>query len=141
MNAHGETIPRKRSGWCKLTISAMIPCVLGIFTIIFTLQQRDLSNRQRQQDRWQQLDSQREELFNSYINDISKFLMQESNNHSTINSNGLIYIRTKTLTILRTLDSERKKYIVLFLYVNGLIHDHGLDLRDADLNNVQLIGP
>lgn len=102
---------------------------------------KDLSKQQRDQDQWHQLYSQRQTLFNAYIDDTSKFLTKQSINHSTIDKTALLYIRTKTLTVLRTLDIQRKRYIVLFLYENGLIREHGLDLRDADLNNVQLIGP
>ncbi|CAF3516960.1 unnamed protein product [Rotaria sp. Silwood1] len=141
MDDHGTKTRRKPLSWCKLIISALIPCVLGIFTILFTLQQQDLSKQQQQQERWHQLDSQRQTSFNAYIDDISKFLAQEMAIHPVIDKTSLLYIRTKTLTVLRTLDAERKKYVLLFLYESGLIRNSGLDLRGADLNNVQLIGP
>ncbi|UJR19876.1 hypothetical protein I4U23_023009 [Adineta vaga] len=42
---------------------------------------------------------------------------------------------------LRTLNSERKKYVILFLYESGLLDGSGLDLNGVDLNDVQFIGP
>ncbi|CAF2609987.1 unnamed protein product [Rotaria sp. Silwood2] len=141
MDSYETNSRRKSLGWCKLVISALIPCVLGIFTIIFTLQQQDLSKQQQEQERWHQLDSQRQTSFKAYIDDISKLLKQQSTMSPMIEKISLLYIRTKTLTVLRTLDVERKKYVILFLYESGLIQDSSLDLRGADLNNVQLIGP
>ena len=126
--------------WCKLLISALVPCLLGVFTIMFTLQQQDLSKQQQEQERWHKLDAQHQTSFNAYIDDISKFLTQKSNMTPVLEQT-LLYVRTKTLTVLRTLDTERKKFVVLFLYESGFIRDSGLDLRGADLNNVQLVGP
>ncbi|CAF4596236.1 unnamed protein product [Rotaria socialis] len=141
MDVHEKKILRKRPGWCKIVISTLIPCILGIFTIIFTLQQQNLSKQQQAQQHWHQLDSQRQQSFTTYIDDISEHLTQPSGIDPVTNKTSLLYIRTKTLTVLRTLDVERKKYVVLFLYESGLIRDSRLDLSGADLNNVQLIGP
>jgi uncharacterized protein YjbI with pentapeptide repeats len=121
-------------------ISALVPCHLGVSTIIFTFQQQDLSKQQQEQDRWHQFDSQRQTSFNAYIDDISRFLTQKSNT-TPVPEQTFLYARTKTFTALRTLDSERKKFVVLFLYESGFLRDPGLDLLGADLNNVQLIGP
>ncbi|CAF1334146.1 unnamed protein product [Rotaria magnacalcarata] len=141
MNVHEKKILQKRPGWCKIVISTLIPCILGIFTIIFTLQQQQLSKQQQDQQHWHQLDSQRQQSFTTYIDDISEYLTQSSGIDPVTNKTSLLYIRTKTLTVLRTLDVERKKYVVLFLYESGLIRDSRLDLSGADLNYVQLIGP
>ncbi|UJR19683.1 hypothetical protein I4U23_022817 [Adineta vaga] len=140
-NDHKSNVRRKPSGWCKLAISALVPCILGIFTIVFTLQQQELSKQQQEQERWHQLDSQQQTSFGTYINDVSNYLAQQLNVHTGFDKTSLLYIRTKTLTVLRILNAERRKYVLLFLYESGLIRDFHLDLRGADLSNVQLIGP
>ena len=142
-SAHSDWIKyrRKPLNWCKLINSALVPCVLGVFTIVYTLQQQELSNQREKQELSHQLDSYRQILFKAYIDDISKLLAKESNNQTLTDRISLAYIRTRTLTILRTLDADRKKYIVLFLYESGLIRSTSLDLRGADLNNIELVGP
>ncbi|CAF3847480.1 unnamed protein product [Adineta steineri] len=126
------------TNWCKLFLSALIPCILGIFTIVFTVQQQVLSQQQHEIDRQNQRDAQRETAFNAYINDISNLLL---NTNHTNKTNFFLYIRTKTLTVLRSLNPERKKYIILFLYESGLLQGTGLDLSGAEFDNVELIGP
>ncbi|CAF1090495.1 unnamed protein product [Adineta steineri] len=126
------------TNWCKLFLSALIPCILGTFTIVFTVQQQVLSQQQHEIDRQNQRDAQRETAFNAYINDISNLLLHTNHTNKTI---FFLYIRTKTLTVLRSLNPERKKYIILFLYESGLLQGTGLDLSGAELDNVELIGP
>ncbi|CAF1089084.1 unnamed protein product, partial [Adineta ricciae] len=141
INNSKRTKRQRPSSWCKLVASALVPCILGVFTIVFTLQQQELSKQQQEQERWHQLDSQQQTSFDTYINDVSNYLAQKSTMHAAIDKTSLLYIRTKTLTALRILDAERKKYVLLFLYESGLIRDFYLDLRGADLSNVRLIGP
>jgi uncharacterized protein YjbI with pentapeptide repeats len=131
---------RKMLDCCRLVFSALVPCLVGIFTIIFTLQQQLLSNRQREQDQQNQLDAQRQTLFDAYIDDISNLLLQTLGTNRS-DDKFLLYARTKTLNALRNLNPERKKHILLFLYESRLLQTPGLDLRGADFNDVQLIGP
>lgn len=129
------------ANWCKVVLSALVPCVLGIFTIAFTLQQQSLARKQHELNQQSQLDAQRQTLFDAYIGDISNLLLHTSDTNRTREKKFLLYVRTKTLTALRNLNSERKTFILLFLYESGFLQDPSLDLSGADLNDVQLIGP
>lgn len=135
--------------WLKIILSALIPLMIGVFTVVTTLIQQRSSFQQREQDKndntlaRQQSDRiaetlQRETILVSYLNDVSKLLMSE--NHSRI----LIHIRTKTLTTLRQLDSDRKRLLFLFLYESELIEENPikkiLQIHGADFNGIQLNG-
>lgn len=135
--------------WLKIILSALIPLMIAVFTIVTTVIQQKLSYQQRAQDRddtnslRKQSDRladslQKETILVSYLNDVSKLLMTE--NGSQI----LVHIRTKTLTSLRQLDSERKRYLFLFLYESDLIYQDSseqlLRLHGADLNGIQFNG-
>lgn len=140
---HNTTVRKnqKMAKWCKVVGSALIPCVLGVFTIIFTVQQQSLSRIQHTLDQQHQLNAQRQTLFDASINDISNLLLRTSDTNRTRDENFFLYVRTKTLTALRNLNAERKKYILLFLYESGFLRNSNLDLSGADFNDIQLIGP
>ena len=130
-----------RKVWRQLIASALVPFVLGIFTVVFTIQQQSLSKQQHEIDRRNQRDAQQQVTFDTYINDISNLLLHSVETNETHRAKIRLYVRTKTLTALRNLNAARKKYIILFLYESGLLQNKNLDLSGADLNDVQLIGP
>ncbi|CAF4057967.1 unnamed protein product [Rotaria sordida] len=114
--------------WIKFFLSALIPLMIGVFTIVTTMLQQKLSDQQREQDKEDarlfrlqsdhQTDILRQEtVFDTYIDDISAILMENEVQH-------LVHIRIKTLTSLRQLDPERKQHLLLFLYESGLIYHH-----------------
>jgi uncharacterized protein YjbI with pentapeptide repeats len=145
-------IDKKHRIWLKLILAASIPLMIGVFTITTTLLQQKLSRQQREQDKYESSllreqsnrladNLQKETILVSYLNDVSNLLMKE--NHTKI----LIHIRTKTLTSLRQLDSERKRYLLLFLYESELIHQYPdqqistlLKINKADFNSIQFNG-
>jgi uncharacterized protein YjbI with pentapeptide repeats len=134
--------------WLKLMLTALIPLMIGVFTIVSTLLQYKLSSQQRNQDKSDSLlfrqqserhaDSlQKETVLVTYLNDVSKLLMLE--NETKI----FVHIRTKTLTSLRQIDSERRKNLLLFLYESELIYQKPeqqisslLKLDGADFNGI-----
>jgi uncharacterized protein YjbI with pentapeptide repeats len=136
----------------KLTLSALIPLMIGVFTIVTTVLQQKLSNQQREQDKHDSHllreqserladNLQKESVLINYLNDVSNILMSE--NHTKI----LIHIRTKTLTSLRQLDADRKRYLLLYLYECDLLYQDpdrqnplGLKISGADFNGIQFIG-
>ncbi|CAF1192995.1 unnamed protein product [Didymodactylos carnosus] len=162
--------PKQRSKTIDLTLkdcgkivsSILIPILICIFTVVTTLQQhnsaaqqreqdnhlaqkqRELENdiavQERLQDKQQQDDSLKENLFSSYLRDITDLTLH----NKSININDRMqYIRSKILTTLRRLDSERKRNLILFLYESNLIsyneknpQKHVVDLSGADLNNL-----
>lgn len=136
----------------KLTLSALIPLMIGVFTIVTTILQQKSSYQQREQDKHDAHllreqshrladNLQKESVLVNYLNDISNLLM--SQNHTKI----LIHIRTKTLTSLRQLDADRKRYLLLYLYESELLYQDldyqnplGLKISGADFNGIQFIG-
>lgn len=141
-----------RRNWIKLCTSALIPLMIGVFTIVTTVQQQKLSSLQREKDKEEALllgeqsarqaeHLRKESVFTNYLDDISNLLTLDSE------KNTLVRIRAKTLVTLRQLDSERKKHLLLFLYDIGLIYnsveksvDSLLSLNDADFSRVHFQG-
>ncbi|CAF3630994.1 unnamed protein product [Rotaria sp. Silwood1] len=122
----------------KLITSCALPLAVAIFTLVTTLQNRQIALQNRQQDLLESEDDQRQSFFVNYINDISRFRDQNIEN-LTNNYNKLLYIRTKTLTTLRKLDNERKKYILLFLKESSLLsEDEQSLLSGADFNGIKI---
>ncbi|CAF3460714.1 unnamed protein product [Rotaria sp. Silwood1] len=125
--------------WCKVCISTLTVLVLLSFCIIYPVQ-KELFFKQKYQNKQQEQFNQQQQLsFDTYIQDISNILLQESDKNNT--NEKFLHIQTKTLMILRTLDIKRKKDIILFLYERHLIQNNQLNLYGADLNNVELICP
>jgi uncharacterized protein YjbI with pentapeptide repeats len=132
-------------------ISALLPLIIGIFTIIYTIQQNNIDIRHREQDLaiatdiriqdQRQADELRiQTVYDKYINDISMRLLDKDFNAS--NKNLLIHIRAKTLDTLRQLDVERKRNVILFLYEICLLQRNcrpQLSLSEADLRDVKFI--
>jgi uncharacterized protein YjbI with pentapeptide repeats len=116
--------------WSRLVFSASLPLILGIFTIIFTLQQNSISIANREEDRRQAIEHRQQTIYDAYINDISALLLKDSFNQS--NQRQLKYIGIKTVDSLRHLNTDQKRDIILFLYNNELVN-----LKGADLTNVQ----
>ena len=121
-----STEPKKRSyhKWLKLLISALVPLMIGTFTISNTFLQKNISAQQQEQNKHdamllreqseRQADNLRQDtIFASYLADISKLLLTE--NRTRI----LMHIRTQTLPTLRQLDPDRKKiYFCFFTKIN-----------------------
>ena len=132
----------KSTKWMKILkvcVAFIPPIVFGIFPIIFTIQQDAAAKAMREQDQQQADETNRRIIFKEYIDDMKELLLKENFNENIEQS--LLYIRIQTLTVLRHLDSERKRDLILFLYENHLLtHDRHprLDLVGADLNGLSL---
>jgi uncharacterized protein YjbI with pentapeptide repeats len=167
--------------WSNVFLDAMIPLMIGIFTIVaFVLQQQnedrrreqdqlignltrqkdmDLANLTRQQDhhfeedrraqdQHQADDLHYQEVFKSYIEDISDALFKQQTDKTFINNQTLLsYIRSKTLIALEELDCGRKTRLFVFLCENVLLprivqFNNGtnlsLDLSSANLSYISL---
>jgi len=136
--------------WLKLLVSMLIPLMIGIFTITMSFVQQNISLKQRIQDREDaeklRLQStkladnnEKETILANYLNEISRILMSE--NHTKMYE----YIRIKTLTSLRQLqtDVEKKQYLFLFLYQSKLLFrepEAKLKIIGADFNGIQFNG-
>ena len=127
----------------NMVLAALPTIAFGVFTIIFTMQQNRAANENRKQDQQQADEQSIRVTFENYINDISKLLLDLNFNRS--NTEHLLHIRVKTMTVLRYVDANRKRDIVLFLYESRLLRSdmpasERLNLIGADLGELQFIG-
>ncbi|CAF0996185.1 unnamed protein product [Didymodactylos carnosus] len=129
--------------WLTLVATALVPLMIGIFTVVMTIQQQSSASRQRQQEQQQADNLQNERTFSTYVDDIAKLLLTKE---VTTDNKALLYIRTKTLSSLRKLDPQRKKHVLFFLYESQLLqydkakkHDRStLNLAGADLTHIHV---
>jgi uncharacterized protein YjbI with pentapeptide repeats len=129
----------------NLALGALVPLMIGIFTVVSYVQQQQLTGAHRKQDQElanltrqqdheiaQQLHEQDErqadnlhyqDVFQKYIEDISNvlFKLQQSRQTFLNDETKLGYIRSKTLTALRELDWLRRTHLFVFLYENQLL--------------------
>ncbi|CAF4606740.1 unnamed protein product [Rotaria sp. Silwood2] len=136
--------------WIKLLMSALIPLTILVFAIVDTILQVKLTSQQLEQDREQQFllrkqsddqvdIQQKDTLLATYLSDILTILQGDDPLAS------LTDMRAITLATLRSLDPQRKKDILLFLYNNELIFRYPsesistlLQLNGANFNGISL---
>ncbi|UJR11275.1 hypothetical protein I4U23_015457 [Adineta vaga] len=128
--------------WGRLLFSASFPLVLGIFSIIFTIQQNSISQANREQDQRQANELRQQNIYDAYINDISKLLLSPTFNRS--NPQQLNYIGFKTVDIIKHLSNAQKRDVIFFLYNHELIRrdkpiSQRVNLTGADLADVHFI--
>ncbi|CAF4495348.1 unnamed protein product, partial [Didymodactylos carnosus] len=120
--------------WLKLSSAFLVSLMIGIFTIVTTLQQN------------QQADElQIETVYTSYITEMSELFMIKDHQKILRGNNigmseRLIFGRAKTLTTLRQIDIRRKTFLILFLYEANLLNvsKNPIDLASADLTGINL---
>ncbi|CAF1053494.1 unnamed protein product [Adineta steineri] len=120
----------------KLLMSACLPIILGVFTLIYTIQQNQIAKDNRLQDERQANEIRQQNIYDKYLEDITKYKSDGNIN--------LEIIRLKTLNAFSQLDIQRKRSIILFLYDIGFIHRNTtekerLRLDGADLTGVKFI--
>ncbi|CAF1307513.1 unnamed protein product, partial [Didymodactylos carnosus] len=139
--------------WLQLFSSMLVPFMIGVFTIVTTLQQRQTNHLQRLSDmernekqhlndlniaQLQELqaaaDQRNESVFTTYIKEMSELL---GNEEHVNNSRTKKLMRVKTLTALRQLDVNRKLFLIQYLYEWDLI---GQRLDDDQLPLIDLTG-
>ena len=121
-------------------MAALPTIVFGVFTVIFTLQQDASSRAMREQDQRQADEINRRTMFKDYIDDVRALLLDEDLEYNIEKS--LLQIRVQTLTVLKNLDPNRKRDVILFLYENRLLlngQPPTVDLHGADLNGIKFI--
>jgi hypothetical protein len=163
--------------WLQLLGILAIPIVVGFGTVWFTTQQAKESEAKRAQqdkeseanrekrhqteleiaeknrDKQQQTDlqisadNQREGALQTYIDNMSEFLLEKNLRESRRGGEVQIIARARTLTVLPRLDGLRKSSVLQFLYESGLIYKDmqvidllGANLREVNLNETNLSG-
>ena len=86
------------------------------------------------------LDNQQDTALKDYIDKMSELLLLKEWNESQPENKVHKIARTRTLTVLRRLDANRKSIVLQFLYENGLINKDKfiIDLQEADLSEAYL---
>jgi uncharacterized protein YjbI with pentapeptide repeats len=137
--------------------SLLVPLMLGIFTVVITLEQQKVASQRRLEDK-QQRDqdlyiSQIEELAQikaasiryqsevlvAYIKEIGNLLEKED---GSLTSDPLTHTlaRVKTLNTIRQLDGSRQIHVIRFLWEAGQLSytkkSHALDISTAELNDI-----
>ncbi|CAG1015559.1 Secreted effector protein PipB2 [Anaerolineales bacterium] len=146
-NPNGEFVRGKTLwDWLELFV---IPIFLGAGAFLLNRSERESERRQAAEraklEREILIDRQREAAFQAYLDRMEDLLLKE-NLRITENEEVRDIARTRTLSVLRGLDGNRKGLLVRFLFEARLIEEECIvnlseaDLRDADLNFANLSG-
>jgi uncharacterized protein YjbI with pentapeptide repeats len=126
------------------------PVILAIAAIAFNASQasreREREDARTRKDRLLALETRRDEVLQSYLQQMSELMLDRHLLQSPPGSEISGVARTLTITTLRRLDGKRKGEVVRFLHESNLIRaDPGrryrtavIDLENADLRHVDL---
>jgi len=123
--------------WMELLI---IPAVLTFGVILINQGQKAIDKRQIEE-------GERENALQTYLDKMTELLLENKLRLSNATSEEHQIARTRTITVLRRLDSERKGIIIRFLFEANLILGDdseiaieliGADLSRADFSNTYL---
>jgi uncharacterized protein YjbI with pentapeptide repeats len=134
----------------KILGTFLVPLVIGIFTIVTTIEHYNVNNqnrikdmeiasRQRDQELKQADTLQQETVYAVYTKDIGELSLKlKTNNITSIELDQQLKVaRAKTLSAIRQLNAKRKGHLIQFLYESGLIFTNrsAIDLSTADLSD------
>ncbi|CAF0893038.1 unnamed protein product [Adineta ricciae] len=125
---------------CKLLVTVCVAIIIIVFGIIYIVQQERFFNAEHRYRKDNLYVHDQDFLYNTYIQDVSDILIKLPATNP-LDEKSLRYIRTKTTLVLRRLNAERKKDVLIFLYETNLIKDYRLNLREADFNQIELTCP
>lgn len=128
--------------WLNLLI---VPVVLAVGGLLFNRAERRAEQKIAQEhieaEREIAASRAREASLQSYLDKMTELLLENRLRESETGSEVQIIARARTLTALRSLDSDRKGILVQFLYESSLIRDKLIvELRDGDLRGANLAG-
>jgi uncharacterized protein YjbI with pentapeptide repeats len=118
--------------------------MIGISTVVITLQQQKNEDRRRDQDQQQADNLHYQNVYSRYIVDISNAIFKQQSYTETFvdNRTRFDYIRSQTLTALVDLDCQRKTWLFEFLHENqllpSLLQSTSLKLQGANLSCITL---
>jgi uncharacterized protein YjbI with pentapeptide repeats len=134
--------PNACFNWTRLLFSATLPLILGVFTIVFTLQQNSISAATRELDRLHAIELRQQTIYDNYINTISELVLRTSFNRS--DPDQLNHIAFKTVDVMQHLTVAQKRDVILFLYSHELNRKNRPErqrvrLSGADLADVHFL--
>lgn len=99
-----------------------------------------LNRLQSENERKVAKDNQHQAMLESYFDRLSELLLN-NNPRDSVEGEARSIVRSRSLSLFRNLDGDRKGDALQFLYESGLIYvGVGIDLIGADLSNSQLEG-
>ena len=128
----------------ELFISACLTIVLATFTIVYTLQQNAIAEAYREQDQQAAQILHEQQVYDNYIDEISRHLVSLRQNPRRKNENWpqlKQHIRMKTLSALPQMNPKQRQNILFFLYDNELIRSDptfdSINLSGADFSSLK----
>lgn len=117
--------------WLNLIGVLLVPLMIGVFTIVSSIQQSNIA-----------ADQQQETILRTYLDDMSNLLLIQHLRTSTPGEPVREVARERTLITLSRLHADRNKIVLRFLQEAHLIgiRDAVINLSNADLSNVDLNG-
>ncbi|CAF4825849.1 unnamed protein product [Rotaria socialis] len=163
MSLHENSTQTKRNfvqnrKFCNVTFiqasksisSLLLPVMLGIFTVVITVNQQNANKQQREEDQKAAEENRRverdiaaeryrDDIFDAYIKGIGQ-LFEKYNGSLISNRVPMTLARAKTLNIFRRLDPQRNIRIIRFLHeseqLSGTREQISLDLSTAELPGI-----
>ncbi|CAF4186177.1 unnamed protein product [Rotaria sp. Silwood2] len=161
LNVLSDELVKSKKKCCGLTVndalklcsSALVPLMIGVLSVVFTVLQLQISQQNREKDlqianltRQQdyeiaELRRQQDQVLSNYLKDMSDMLLQT--NITVYSETRSIIFRAKTLAVIRQLDPKRNAFLIQFLYESRLIIRRGeepsvIDLQGANLSYTDL---
>jgi len=139
LKAKDEEVQRGKTLWDWLQL-LVVPAALAAIALLFNQVQAEREQAKAEArarvDREIAADVQQEETLQNYIATMSELMLEKSLRASDRGSELRVVARTRTLTILRRLNGERKGILLRFLSDANLIRgpDPIVELVDADLS-------
>jgi uncharacterized protein YjbI with pentapeptide repeats len=107
--------------WLNLFGVFLIPLMIGVFTIVSSIQQSNSSQQRHNTDTAIALDQQRATILQTYISNIQDLLLNHNLLKSKPGDDVATLARAQTLIALQGLDPERKGLLLQFIYNAQLI--------------------
>jgi uncharacterized protein YjbI with pentapeptide repeats len=105
-----------------------------------------LNKSQKESEQKIETDRQQQKALDEFYNCVTDLMLKGDLFDGPKNKESRKIARIRTLTVLGTLDAERKGQVIQFLYESGLINKspivvlNGADLRNAALEGARLVG-
>ena len=141
------TDPKQRTFWDWLSL-LIVPIVLALGGYLFTRSEsrrtKEDAERQRAVDREIADERRQDDTLQAYLDGMSQLLTDKERplHRASVGDSLSMVARARTLTVLPTLNANRKRSVLQFLYEAGLIDkEHPIvDLTGADLRGADLSG-
>ncbi len=131
--------------WLNLLGVLAIPVVVGFGAVWFSTRQGKVADAENK-------DNQRETALQTYLDRMSELLLEKNLRNSQPDDEVRSVARSQTLTVIRSLDGNRKRSLLQFLHESGLIANdeskgiisleraslQGINLHNADLPGANL---